>query len=102
MSSFFKKGKRESVNKLNKKRIKEIMFMLEELDRVAVELIKYSVSNDKKIDKEDIEKLAQGFTDMTIGALEVSLLWSKINDFEQRANERIKNKDNEQEEDNTN
>lgn len=88
MSSFTKKGKRESVNKLNKKRIKEIMSMLEELDNVAVQLIKYSIDNDTQLNKDDIGELAQNYTEMPIGALEVSLLWSKINDFEKRANER--------------
>lgn len=94
MSSFTKKGKRESVNKLNKKRIKEIMSMLEELDNVAVQLIKYSIDNDTQLNKDDIGELAQNYTEMPIGALEVSLLWSKINDFEKRANERRQQKEN--------
>lgn len=94
MSSFTKKGKRESVNKLNKKRIKEIMSMLEELDNVAVQLIKYSIDNDTQLNKDDIGELAQNYTEMPIGALEISLLWSKINDFEKRANERRQQKEN--------
>lgn len=86
MSSFMKKGKRDSVNKDNKKRLEYVMRILEELDRVAIELVKYSMENKKTINKEDIEELAKGMTDLPIGGLEVSLLWSKINDFEQRIN----------------
>lgn len=94
MSSFMKQGKRKSVNAHNKKRIEEVTKILEELDYLAVELIKYSIKEKKTIDKDDIKELAQELTDMPIGDLEVSILWSKLHDFETRANEQIrKNKD---------
>ena len=82
-----KQGKRKSVNTHNKKRIEEITRILEELDYLAVELIKYAIKEEKTIDRDEIQELAQELTDMPIGDIEVSLLWSKINDFEKRANE---------------
>ena len=88
MSNFMKKGRRESINKQNKIRIEEVTRILEELDYLAVELIKYSIKEEKTIDKDEIKELAQELTEMPIGDLEVSILWSKLNDFEKRANER--------------
>lgn len=82
-----KKGQRTSINKHNKERLEEVTRILEELDFLAVELIKHSLKEKKTIDKEDIKELAQELTEMPIGDLEVSILWSKLNDFEKRANE---------------
>jgi hypothetical protein len=87
MSSFAKKGKRRSIKEHNKERLEEVTRILEELDYLAVELIKYSINEEKTINKEEIKELAQEWTEMPIGDLEVSLLWSKIQDFEKRANE---------------
>lgn len=98
MSSFMKQGKRKSINKHNKERIEEITRILEELDYLAVELIKYSMKENKTIDKDEIKELAQELTEMPIGDLEVSILWSKLHDFEKRANERIRER---QQEDNS-
>lgn len=84
MSSFMKKGKRKSVNVANRQRIDEVMLILEELDRVAVELIKYSAEEKKGIDRKDIKDLCEDITDLEIGDLEESFLWSKLQDFDRR------------------
>jgi len=89
-----KKGKRKAVYKANKVRMEEVSRILEELDYLAVELIKYSIKNQKTINKDEIKTLAQERTEMPIGDLEVSLIWSKINDFERRANELRKKGEN--------
>jgi mevalonate kinase len=72
-----KGGKRKSVNKVNKKRINIIMDILEELDLIAQ---KYK----ETITKEKIKELAETMTDLPIGDMEVSILWSKLNDFQNK------------------
>ena len=84
MSSFMKGGKRKSVNKVNKKRISVIMDILEELDLVAQRLIQWSLDNKKTVVKEKIKELAETMTDLPIGDMEVSILWSKLNDFQNK------------------
>jgi hypothetical protein len=98
MSSFSKKGRRRSIKEHNKERLEEVGRILEELDFLAVELIKYSIKEEKTINRDDIKKLAQDLTEMPIGDLEVSIIWSKINDFEKRANEIRKKGEKEAEE----
>ncbi|MGK2864875.1 MAG: hypothetical protein ACSLE0_23285 [Chitinophagaceae bacterium] len=82
-----KKGKRASTKKINKKRLDRISYILEELDKVALALVKWSLENKETINKEKIKWLAESMTDLPIGDLEVSLLWSKINDFQDKLNE---------------
>jgi len=79
-----KGGKRKSVNKVNKKRISVIMDILEELDLVAQRLIQWSLDNKKTVVKEKIKELAETMTDLPIGDMEVSILWSKLNDFQNK------------------
>jgi hypothetical protein len=76
-----KGGKRKSVNKVNKKRINIIMDILEELDLIAQ---KWSLDNKETITKEKIKELAETMTDLPIGDMEVSILWSKLNDFQNK------------------
>jgi hypothetical protein len=79
-----KGGKRKSVNKVNKKRINIIMDILEELDLIAQKLIQWSLDNKETITKEKIKELAETMTDLPIGDMEVSILWSKLNDFQNK------------------
>lgn len=87
MSNFMKKGKRDSVNKTNKLRIEEVYKILEELDRVAIEIIRYSSENKKAIDRKEIRELAAQFTDMKIDDLEESVIWAKMNNFQDKLDE---------------
>ena len=87
MSSFMKGGKRKSVNKVNKKRISVIMDILEELDLIAQKLIQWSLDNKETVTKERIKELAETMTDLPIGDMEVSILWSKLNDFQNKVDE---------------
>jgi len=90
MSNFMNKGRRKSNHKANKKRLAEVEEMVVELDRVAVELIKHSLEKDETLDRKDILPLAKTFTDMPLDSLCESILWAKLNDFEKRANAKIK------------
>lgn len=80
------KGRRHSTNLHNKERINAVMDILEELDRVATEIIKWSYDNQKSLKKEEVKELAEKFTKMPIAELEVSVLWAKLNDFQGRLN----------------
>jgi len=82
-----KGGKRKSVNKVNKKRISVIMDILEELDLIAQKLIQWSLDNKETVTKERIKELAETMTDLPIGDMEVSILWSKLNDFQNKVDE---------------
>ena len=82
-----KKGSRKDTIKTNKKRFKVVMEILEELDRVAIEIIKYSRDEKREIKREELVEVAEKFTDITIGKLEESVLWSKLQDFQKRLNE---------------
>ena len=84
MSSFMKKGKRNSVNTTNKKRMEEVYKIIDECDSIAVDLIKYSAENKIPINRKDIVELAKQFSDMPIDTLEEGLIWSKIQDFGKR------------------
>lgn len=87
MSSYMKKGKRKSVHHINKKRMDRITYILEELDLVAQKLIQWSIDNKQTIDKEKIKELADDMTDVPIEDLEVSILWAKLNDFQNKLHE---------------
>jgi hypothetical protein len=87
-----KAGRRKNVYKTNKRIIKEVNKMMDELDRVAVELIKEAVDKEITYDKEDIKGAAEQFTDMPIDDFAVNILLSKLNDFQKRANEYRKEK----------
>lgn len=87
MSSFMKVGRRKSINKVNKKRISVIMDILEELDLVAQKLIQWSLDNKETVTKEKIKELAETMTALPIGDMEVSILFSKLNDFQNKVDE---------------
>jgi len=84
--SFMKKGKRADSRKNGKARYKEVINILEELDDVAVKIIKSQVP----ISKSNLQEEAEKYTDRPIGKLEESVLLSKLKNFEQALEEKRK------------
>ena len=84
MSSFNKKGKRKSIIKDNKLRMKEVKEILSDIDNVAHELIKSGVN----ISSDNVLEEAEKHTKRPLGDLEVSLLLSKLKHFEQSLEQR--------------
>ena len=84
MSSFSNKGKRVSVRKDNKKRLVEVMSILDTLDDVAVKMIESKV----QISEDNLIAEAKKYTDIPLGNLEASLILSKLKHFEESLEEK--------------
>ena len=80
MSSFLKRGKRAEVRKKNKEikhRTKEFYKILRELDEVARMIVK----KDIEVSEENIQEIAEQFTDRKIENLEKLVLLGKIQEY---------------------
>jgi hypothetical protein len=78
MSNFSRVGKRASVRKDNKKRYKEVINILGDLDIIAENIIKSEV----QVTEDNLKGIAESYTDRPIGELELSLLLSKLKQFQ--------------------
>lgn len=73
-----KKGLRESVRKLNKDRMEEVKSIIDDMDDIAVALIKSLVP----ISKDNLREEAEKHTHRKLGKLELALILSKLKNFE--------------------
>ena len=79
-----KAGKRASIRKENKERIKEVHKILEHLDIIAHRMIESGVT----ITEENAREEANSYTNRDLGDLEFSILMSKLKHFQNALEER--------------
>lgn len=91
MSSFMKQGKRKEKIAWTKKHVKGFYARLEELNKVALAMVKTEEIDDLTEDR--IVEIAADYTNMTIESLEKNILLAKIEDYKHRVKLREQAKD---------